>query len=710
MQRFAISVDIGGTFTDFVLQDRERCTIFTEKVLTTPNAPEAAIFSGMDLLSRRSGMVPTACDLFLHATTIITNAVIERKGRDFILLHTEGFRTTLETGREHRYNLTNLKIRFPEPLTKEVLKLAVAERVSATGEIVRTPSREVVIGAVERLVAQTGVQNFAVCFLHSYRNGANEEAVRDWIVERFPDAYVSTSAAVAPAQREYERWMTCAVNAYTMPILADYIRRLERGLSERGFRGRGLMMTSSGLPLSFDHCVRYPVRLIESGPAAGVLAARDIAARNRTQGQTGHGRTGQDQTAGFDNVLAYDMGGTTAKGAFLTGGEVHVQSSLEVARVGAFEVGSGLPLMIPAIDLIEIGAGGGSIASIDERGLIAVGSVSAGADPGPACYGRGGTQATLTDANLVLGLLSELNFRNSGIEVSAALAREAIAATIAGPLGITVERTALGIYNTVNENVARAFRVHAAELGIDYRRYTLVCTGGSSPLHAIAIASILNIRRVIFPFGAGVSSAFGLFVGREGIALQKTRLLRLDRTTRNDVTAQVDSMIAGEHFASALAASGANASLTLGMRYEGQGYETSVKLGSDRRLYEPEMIQQAFEAEYTKIFGLTFPNYTVELVHWTVEISNDHSLSELDGYSYENVREGGMPDQGSRLVFVHRQGGETSVPVFNRYALRAGDVIAGEALIEENDTTIYLPAGSRAIVAPSFDLIADVET
>jgi N-methylhydantoinase A len=309
----------------------------------------------------------------------------------------------------------------------------------------------------------------------------------------------------------------------------------------------------------------------------------------------------------------------------------------------------------------------------------------------------------------VLGFLSELNFRNSGIDVSAARARKSIEETVAHPLGITVERAALGIHNTVNENVARAFRIHAAELGIDYRRYTLVSTGGSSSLHTIAIARILNIRRAIFPFGAGVSSAFGLFMGREGIALQKTRLIRLDRTTRNDVTAQVDDMIAGERFASALAASGATASLTLGMRYEGQGYETSVKLGSDRRLYEREAIREAFEVEYKKIFGLTFPNYTIELVHWTVEISNDRALSELDGYGYENVRESGIRDKGSRRVLARRQGGETPVPVLNRYALRAGDVIAGEALIEENDTTIYIPAGSRAIVAPSLDLIADLE-
>ncbi|GJD53984.1 Acetophenone carboxylase gamma subunit [Methylobacterium crusticola] len=699
MPRFALSVDIGGTFTDFVLQDRERRMVFTDKVLTTPNAPEQAIFAGMDLLAERSGLTPASCDLFLHATTIITNAVIERKGRDFIFVYTEGFRTTLETGREHRYDLTNLKLRFPEPLARDDLKVSVAERVSALGEIVQFPSCETVVSDIERLVAQTGVKNFAVCFLHSYRNAANEEAVRDWILDRFPDAYVSMSAGVAPAQREYERWTTCAVNAYTMPILADYVRRLEGGLAERGFRDRGLMMTSSGLPLSFDHCVRYPVRLIESGPAAGVLAARAIAARNADV----------DGAGDAANVLAYDMGGTTAKGAFLTAGEVHVQSALEVDRVGAFKVGSGLPLMIPAIDLIEIGAGGGSIARMDERGAIAVGPRSAGADPGPACYGRGGEQATLTDANLVLGLLSEANFRNSGIEASAALAREAVERNVARPLGISTDRAARGIHNTVNENVARAFRVHAAELGIDYRRYTLVSTGGSSSLHTIAIARILNIRRVIFPFGAGVSSAFGLFTGREGIALQKTRLVRLDRATRDDVVAQVDGMVAGERVASALAAGGGTISLTLGMRYERQGYETAVKIGPDRTLFEPAAIHRAFEGEYRKIFGLTFPDHAIEIVNWTVEVSQGAALSELEGYRYENVREGGAREKGVRTVLGERAGRALAVPVLDRYALRPGEVIAGPALVEENDTTIYIPAGSPAVVAPSLDLIADLE-
>lgn len=699
MSRFALSVDIGGTFTDFVLQDREQRIIFTDKVLTTSSAPEQAIFAGMDLLAERSGFTAASCELFLHATTIITNAVIERKGRDFIFVYTEGFRTTLETGREHRYDLTNLKLRFPEPLARDDLKIAVAERVSALGEIVQIPSRETVVADVKRLVAQSGVKNFAVCFLHSYRNAANEEMVRDWILDLFPDAYVSTSAGIAPAQREYERWTTCAVNAYTMPILADYVRRLEGGLVERGFRDRSLMMTSSGLPLSFDHCVRYPVRLIESGPAAGVLAARAIAARN----------VGVEGAGEAANVLAYDMGGTTAKGAFLTGGEVHVQSALEVDRVGAFKVGSGLPLMIPAIDLIEIGAGGGSIARMDERGVIAVGPRSAGADPGPACYGRGGEQATLTDANLVLGLLSEANFRKSGIEANAALAREAVERNVARPLGITVERAARGIHNTVNENVARAFRVHAAELGIDYRRYTLVSTGGSSSLHTIAIARILNIRRVIFPFGAGVSSAFGLFTGREGIALQKTRLLRLDQATRDDVVAQVDGMVASEHVAAALAAGGGTISLTLGMRYERQGYETAVKIGPNRTLFEPAAIHQAFEAEYRKIFGLTFPDHAIEIVNWTVEVFQGAALSELEGHRYENVREGGPREKDMRTVLGERAESALPVPVLDRYALRPGEVIVGPTLIEENDTTIYIPIGSRAVVAPSLDLIADLD-
>lgn len=698
-RRFVVAVDIGGTFTDFVLQDRVLKKIYTHKVLSTPDAPERAIFGGLQELGSIGELKIDDCEFFLHATTIITNAVIERKGQDFILLHTEGFGTAIETGHEYRYDLTNLKIRFPEPLTKASLKLAVNERVVADGSNVRRPDKQTVIRQLEDLVSSTGVTNFAICFLHSYKNPENEELVQSWIAERFPDSFISISSMVAPARREYERWTTCAVNAYTKPLLASYVNRLQRGLAAKGYQGSSLMMTSSGLPLGFEHCVEYPVRLIESGPAAGVISAQEISSRN----------SGLTADYSFENVLAYDMGGTTAKGAFLTSGELRVQAGLEVARVGAFQKGSGLPLLIPAVDLIEIGAGGGGIASIDARGVIAVGPQSAGADPGPACYGRGGQAATLTDANLVLGLLNAQNFRNSGIEVYVELARDAIAKTIAAPLGISIGRAAIGIHETINDNVARAFRVHAAELGLDHRKYTLICTGGSSPLHAAKIARILNIKQVIFPFGAGVSSAFGLFASKKGMTLQKTHLLQLDKATPHSLHAIVEGIISAEPYAAEMAAKGAQVEVNLGMCYQGQGYETSVKIGNHAMAtYSTSSIKALYEEGYKRIFGITFPNYEIDIVNWTINISYEGSLAQVSGSKYHNLKTGFAKNKEPREIHLDSETETRLVQVYDRYALGVGDRIEGPAIIEENETTIFIPNDATAVVAPSLDIVTSL--
>ncbi len=401
------------------------------------------------------------------------------------------------------------------------------------------------------------------------------------------------------------------------------------------------------------------------------------------------------------------MGGTTAKGAFLSGGYVHVQHALEVARIGAFEPGSGLPLMIPAIDLIEIGAGGGSIAAVDERGVIAVGPLSAGAAPGPACYDRGGVAPTLTDANLVLGFLDEENFRNSGIRARRALAHAAVEERIARPLGLSVERAARGIHETVNENVSRAFRVHAAELGIDYRRYTLVCTGGSAPLHAAEIAYTLSIPSVVFPFGAGVSSAFGLFAGKEGITLQQSMLMPLHEVTPERVRAQVERLLEGELYAKDLLAKYARVDVTLGMRYAGQGYEIAVGLGDAARC-DAAFIKEGFHRAYKTIFGVIFPDYEIEIFNWTVEIATDAQLSNLAGHHYDSLRIAARKVKGARSVWIGPDSGPLELPVYDRYALEAGDVIEGGALIEENDATMYLPTFARGVVAPSLDILGEI--
>ncbi|MGH6777270.1 MAG: hydantoinase/oxoprolinase family protein [Bradyrhizobium sp.] len=691
--RFALAVDIGGTFTDFVLLDRDTQTVLTDKVLTTPQAPEQAILQGVERLSSRFDLEPASTDLFLHATTIITNAVIERKGTPFALLYTAGFKDILEIGRENRYSLTDLKLRFPEPVSDRYLRYSIAERISATGRIIAAPDKATVQAIIAAIVEQYGIRNFAICFVHSYKNPSHEELVRDWILELFPDAYVSCSASIAPSQREYERWTTCTINAYAMPLLVDYVARLEKALAHIGFAGHSLMMTSSGLPLQFERCVGYPIRMIESGPAAGVLAAQEVAKRNLSA------------TDRLSNILAYDMGGTTAKGAFITGGAFRVQRSLEVARIGAFQPGSGLPLMIPAIDLIEIGAGGGSIAKIDDRGSMAVGPASAGADPGPACYSRGGLQPTVTDANIALGYLSEENFANSGIVAKRELAVAALS-RLAERIGAPAERVAQGIRDTINENVARAFRVHAGELGLDYRRYAMVCTGGSAPLHAAEIARILNIATVVFPFGAGVSSAFGLFVGREGLTLQKTNTVVLQTLTADKIRTEVNKLINADVNARSLASDGAIVSLSLGMRYLGQGYEIEVKV-RDLANCDAREIREEFLREYRRVFGVIFPDYVVEVFNWTVALTKPNRLCDLSGFRFGNA--GVSRDKRKKRRAIGIFSTSEILPVWDRYALGPGDVIEGGALVEENDTTIYLPTFARGVVTESFDIIADVQ-
>lgn len=697
--RYSLAVDIGGTFTDFVLLDNERRVILTDKVLTTPNQPEQAILQGVHKLAQRSGLELQSADLFLHATTIITNAVIERKGADFIFLHTAGFRDLLEIGREHRYNLTDLKLRFPDSVSRRDLRVAVDERVSSSSAIVLAPDKEKLLTQVKAMVERTGIRNFAICFLHSYRNPANETVVRDWLKQLYPGSYISCSSSIAPIQREYERWTTCTINAYAMPLLADYVGRLQVALTRAGFSGRSLMMTSSGLPLEFDRCVSYPIRMIESGPAAGVLAAKEIARR------IGSALYADQNT--MSNLLAYDMGGTTAKGAFVTGSAFRVQRSLEVARIGTFQPGSGLPLMIPAIDLIEIGAGGGSIASLDDRGTIAVGPASAGADPGPACYNRGGTQPTLTDANVALGYLSEENFENSGISVKRHLAQTAIE-SLAKHLGTQTERAARAIREIVNENVARAFRVHASELGVDYRRYSLVCTGGSAPLHAAEIARILNIKTVVFPFGAGVSSAFGLFAGKEGLTLQKTNILLIDTLRSGQVSAELRALVNSDHNARVLVDNGYDLSLTLGMRYVGQGYEIDVDV-ENIETCDCASIRDTFDREYRKVFGVIFPDYVIEIFNWTVQVRNPDTVSDLSGFQFANAGISARKRKADRQALDGTTGELMDMAVYDRYALLPGDIIEGGALVEENDATILLPRFARGVVTESFDIVAEIQ-
>ena len=506
---YRIGVDIGGTFTDFALFDARGRRMAVHKRLTTPHDPSEAVIAGVEALLGQERVAIGEVSDVVHGTTLVTNAVIERNGAVTGMLATAGFSDILDMGFERRYDLFDLRVKYPPPLVPRRLRIEVPERVRFDGSV-ETPLDEAAVRAAAHRFRELGVAAVAVCFLHAYANPAHEKRAAEILREAAPDLFVSASADVFPNMREFERWTTTTVNAFTQPMFDRYLERLEKGLAGQGFRGRLYIMASSGGTLTADTARRFPVRALESGPAAGALMSAY------------HGRS-----LGLPNLLSFDMGGTTAKGALVRGGVPIKRYAMEVARVHEFRKGSGLAIRIPAIDMIEIGAGGGSIAEIDERGLLRVGPRSAGADPGPACYGRGGSRPTLTDANLVLGYLDAGFFLGGAMALDRAAAESAVRDGVGRPLGLETLRAAWGIHDIVSEDVARAFRIHASERGFDYRSGSMVAFGGSGPLHALAIARKLKIPRVIFPVGAGVMSALGLLIGPLAFEMARSRRIHV---------------------------------------------------------------------------------------------------------------------------------------------------------------------------------------
>ena len=474
-----LGIDVGGTFTDFALIGDG---IRIHKQLTTPKDPSIAVLAGVTAL----GVKLSDVSEIVHGTTLVTNAVIERRGARTGLLVTAGFSDLPEIGLEQRYDLFDLRLRFAAPLIPRACRREIDERVHHDARVATAPDPVQIRRAIADLVATQQIEALAVCFLHSYANGAHEELVRAIAAESFPTLDVSTSADVFPYMREFERWTTTMANAYTQPIFRRYLRRLEDGLAAQGFSGRLYMMSSSGGIVTPETARRFPVRMLESGPAAGVLMSAAHGVR-----------------LGIGEVLAFDLGGTTAKGALIRDGRPLRNYEMEVARCDGHRRGSGLSLKLPVIDMTEIGAGGGSIAGVDERGLLRVGPHSAGAEPGPACYGRGGARATLTDANLMLGYLDGGFFLGGAMKLDAAAAQAAIARDVAVPLSLDRRRAAWGIHEVINEDIARAFRIHAVERGFDCRRATIVAFGGGGPIHATAVARKLRAKRVVFPVAAG---------------------------------------------------------------------------------------------------------------------------------------------------------------------------------------------------------------
>jgi N-methylhydantoinase A len=667
-----IAVDIGGTFTDLVLEEGERR--LTLKVLTTPTEPEAGVISGLSQLLSEANRNLSDVSVFVHGTTLATNAILERKGAKTALIATEGFRDVLEIAYESRYDQYDIAIEKPLSLTPRHLRLTVPERVDAQGAI-RLPLNEAAVLALIPTLKELEVRAVAVSFLHAYANAAHEMRVRALLLQAMPELSVSLSCEVCPEIREYERTSTTVANAYVQPLMGRYLRRLEAMLMQGGYRGPVYLMTSGGGLTTIEVAARLPIRLVESGPAGGAILAAHIA-----------GLTGEDK------LLSFDMGGTTAKICLIERGQPQMSRSFEVDRAARFLKGSGLPLRIPVIEMVEIGAGGGSIARIDALGSIAVGPDSAGSEPGPACYGRGGDQPTVTDADLVLGRIDASRFAAGSLDLRQDLAVDALNRTIGGPLSLSTEIAALGVSEMIDETMSNAARVHAVERGKAISEHSMVAFGGAAPLHAARLAEKLAIDRVIIPPNAGVGSAVGFLRAPVAYEVTRSRYMRLDRFDPKPVEVLLAEMVAE---AEAVVRAGAGSQpvqvrRAAFMRYVGQGHELLIAVADGPVGPESAVALRAgFEQDYAQQFARIIPNAAIEILSWSVVATTPKLVAEPPPRSVPRAI---AVSENKRAVMDASTGRLIEAPVYWRFDLQPGDRLSGPAVIAENETTTIVTA------------------
>ena len=686
--RIRLAVDIGGTFTDVVLALPDRT--LSAKLLTTHASPDAAAIAGTQAILREAGIEPHALDLVIHGTTLATNALIERKGARAALITTAGFRDSLEIAYEHRFEQYDLYMERPEPLIARDLRLEVTERLAADGSVL-LPFEAASLERLLPILRQREIEAVAISFLHSYVNPAHEEQARDLIARLLPHVAVTISSEVCREIREYERTSTVVANAYVLPMMDRYIARMQDGLRRIGASCPLLLLMSSGGICTVETARRFPVRLVESGPAGGAILARHVAARG-----------------GHDRAISFDMGGTTAKLTLIDDYTPQQSRHFEVARAYRFAKGSGFPVRIPVIDMVEIGAGGGSIARVDSLHRIVVGPDSAGADPGPACYARGGTRPTVTDADVVLGRIDPVRFAGGKIALDPARALQAVTDTIGAPLAMPAPEAARGIAEIVDETMASAARVHAVENGKETAGRTLIAFGGAAPLHAARLAQKLGIRRIVVPPDAGVGSALGFLGAPIAYEVVRTLLVRLDDLEQQTIEALFAGMRAEAEAVVRLGfPHGALAETRTGfMRYRGQGHEVAVPL-PDGAL-DPAALRTAFDATYARVYGRVIPRLEVEAVTWTLSLAEPHALPAR----LAPAADAGAAKPSARCRVVETATGEVvDAALFVRSALPAGALVPGPAVIVEDGTSTIVPGGYDARIDGGGDIvIEEIET
>lgn len=671
---FRLAIDVGGTFTDVVLIDDQRGKLWFAKVLSTPDDPSRGSLTGVAEILDRTETPPSAVRDVAHATTVATNAVLEGKGAPTGLIATAGFRDVLEMGREARYDIYDLGIRMPPSLAPRRRRMEVSERVTFDGNIL-TPLDEAEVEAnVRRLVEDEGIQSLAICLLHGYAHPDHELIIAAIAKRLFPNLSISVSSEVSAEIREYERVSTTVVDAYVKPLVQTYVGRLNAGLKTLGTPLEASMMLShGGIGTATDVAENYPVRMIESGPAAGAIAAAHFARRALVQ----------------PDAIAFDMGGTTAKISIIRNGEPELTHEFEVGHVHRFKRGSGYPLQISAIELLEIGAGGGSIAYVNELGLLKVGPQSAGAAPGPVCYGQGGARPTVTDADLVLGYLDPDHFLGGAMTLDVAAAKDALAKDVATPLSMSVAQVAWGVHDIVNESMVAATRAHAAEKGVDLRNFAMIAFGGAGPVHAYALARKLGLKRLICPYGAGVASAIGCLAAPPAVDLVTPHFSPLASINWTTVHAAFSQMRhSGEASLAKLVGDSSEIVMqrSMELRCQGQGYAVTVAIPDGDAISLPAL-HADFAHIYQGVYGHAPPDVPLEVVGLRARVLEPRT--ELY-FAAEPNSEGADARKGSRPVCFDGAEGYRETPVYDRYRLTPGMVMPGPAVIEERETTIIV--------------------